>query len=262
MQSGTERQDTRTAGGDTCYTIANSVKDPPTIMRRASEAPLARDASAAPSPRNRATRPASLAAAPAATLLLTIPIALIACGERTPGLTQLTRNSDVDWFPAWPSDGSRIAFTSHRDGDPEIYVMNADGSNVTQLTNNSNWIWYSKWSPDGGKVAYLLGQEIYVMNADGSNITQLTNNSVYDGYPAWSPDGSKIAFTSTRDGDYEIYGDQEIEIYVMNADGSNVTQLTDNSDVDLGPAWSPDGSRIAFVSDRDGDWEIYVMDVD
>ena len=75
-----------------------------------------------------------------------------------------------------------------------------------------------------------------------------------DFYPAWSPDGTKIAFTSDRDGIPKIY--------VMNADGTNQTRITDNPASDEAPAWSPDGSKIAFTSDRDGNPEIYVMNAD
>ena len=93
------------------------------------------------------------------------------------------------------------------------------------------------------------------MNSDGSGKTNLTSsltNSIYD--PAWSPDGQKIAFLSYVNGNYEIY--------VMNADGSNVLRLTENNASDDSPAWSPDSKMIAFVSGRDGDSEIYVMDAD
>jgi Tol biopolymer transport system component len=93
-----------------------------------------------------------------------------------------------------------------------------------------------------------------VMNADGSGQTNLTNNAAWDYGPAWSPDGSKIAFTSSRDGDSEIY--------VMNPDGSDQTNLTNNAARDEEPAWSPDGSKIAFASDRDGNYEVYVMNAD
>ena len=160
------------------------------------------------------------------------------------------------------SEGSgatgRIAFYSDRDGDLEIYVMNADGSNVTQLTHNPAYDGVPGWSPDGSRIAFHSDRdgdhEIYVMNADGSNVTQLTYYSADDRVPRWSPDGRRIAFYSDRDGDEEIY--------VMNADGSNVTQLTYNSAEEYDPSWSPDGERIAFFSDRDGDYEIYATNAD
>ena len=87
-----------------------------------------------------------------------------------------------------------------------------------------------------------------------STLVRLTNNNAADGQPAWCPDGSKIAFWSNRDG--------KNEIYVMDADGSNVKRLTNNMSDDGNPRWSPDGRKILFDSERDGNGEIYVMDAD
>ncbi len=105
--------------------------------------------------------------------------------------------------------------------------------------------------------------EIYVMDADGGNQRRLTNNPASDHSPAWSPDGKRIAFISDRDGHpSRIPGWFTSEIYVMNADGSNPQNLTNNPADDRKPSWSPDGKRIAFMSYRDGNNEIYVMDAD
>ena len=157
-----------------------------------------------------------------------------------------------------------IAFQSNRDGDFEIFTMNADGSNQTQLTNNIAHDFGPDWSPDGSKIAFTSernannvdrGQyEIYVMNADGTDQTRLTNNLADNQQPVWSPDGTKIAFHSNPDGIGNIY--------VMNADGTNQTRLT--SQHGTGPDWSPDGSKIAFYSQRDGigHFQIYVMNAD
>jgi serine/threonine protein kinase len=152
----------------------------------------------------------------------------------------------------------RIAFASERDGNYEIYVMNADGSGQTNLTDNPTTDWLPSWSPDGLRIAFVSNRdgddEIYAMNADGSGPMNLTNSSAWDDKPSWSPDGLRIAFVSDRDGNAEIY--------VMNADGSGQTNLTNNPAWDRGPSWSPDGLRIAFVSGRDGNGEIYMMNAD
>ena len=170
--------------------------------------------------------------------------------------TRLTYNDGFDLFPVWSPDGRRIAFDSDRDGNWEIYVMNADGSGVTRLTDNDAADGFPAWSPDGRRITFDSDRdgnwEIYVMNADGSGVARLTDNGAADGFPAWSPDGRRIAFESNRDGN--------VEIYLMNPDGSGVVRLTYNGAADFSPAWSPDGRRIAFYSNRDdGNWDIYVM---
>jgi dipeptidyl aminopeptidase/acylaminoacyl peptidase len=168
------------------------------------------------------------------------------------GVVDLTLSSDgIAADPAWSADGKKIAFTS--DGrssgfERDVYVMNADGSNVVRVTAHQCGDHASQpaWSPDGSKILFYCDDgsddELYQINVDGSGFTQLTNNSTVDRSPAWSPDGTKIAFADDR-------GD----IYTINPDGTNVTKLTTNPVATVGgsPNWSPDGSRIAFFSDRD-----------
>ncbi|MGB7069089.1 MAG: DPP IV N-terminal domain-containing protein [Pyrinomonadaceae bacterium] len=163
-------------------------------------------------------------------------------------------------LPATSAAQDKIAFTSPRDGNEEIYVMNPDGSNQTRLTNNTTNDFAPSLSPDGSRIAFMGrrdgNDEIYVMNADGSNQTRLTNNPAIDDTPFFSPDGNRIAFTSSRDGNSEVY--------IMDSDGSNQTRLTNNPAFDRNPSFSPDGSRIAFESNRDlsSSMEIYVMNAD
>ena len=106
--------------------------------------------------------------------------------------------------------------------------------------------------------------EIYVMDVNGGNPRNLTNDPSDDRDPSWSPDGKRIVFFSNRDG-HVIDGRPTSEIYVMDADGGNPQNLTNDRNDDRFPSWSPDGKRIAFVSDRDGPpryFDIYVMDAD
>ena len=162
-------------------------------------------------------------------------------------LTNLTPNSFTDYYPAWSPDGTKIAFTSNRNTNPnvpDIYVMNANGTNQTRLTNGTFLLSSSNpcWSPDGVRIAFERLGEIYVMNADGSNATRLTNNTWTDSEPDWSPDGGKIAFLSRPDGPPKIF--------VMNTDGSGQTNLTqDQLGQEYNAAWSPDGAKIIFAAD-------------
>lgn len=157
----------------------------------------------------------------------------------------------------------RIAFFSDRDGDAEIYMMNADGTSVVRLTESKGIDVPSSWSPDGRKLAFVSERSgsynIYAMSVDGSKSTvQLTHDSEGTGSPSWSPDGRRIAFSTWREGDSEIY--------VMNPDGTNIVQLTDSDADEDAPSWSPDGQKIAFTlfprSIFDPDSEIFVMDAD
>ena len=158
--------------------------------------------------------------------------------------------------------GGKIAFVSNRDGNPEIYLMNADGTDVERLTDNPGFDGAPAWSPDGTKIVFASSRDgnsdIYIMDADGSNEVRLTTHEADDGGPSWSPDGSMIAFESDRSGSPQVW---RTNVEAGNW-GYNLTQLTD--DHPLGRvnnflAWSPDGLWIAFEADRDrDDPEIYL----
>jgi Tol biopolymer transport system component len=161
--------------------------------------------------------------------------------------------------PSWSPDGSQITFVSDRDGNPDVWVMNSDGSEAVNITNEDAKDHSPAWSPDGEWIAFAsvrdsLYWELYIMRPDGSDVQRLTWwEDASDLSPTWSPDGTRLAFASKRDGNWEIY--------TMDRDGSNLVRLTDDPADDDNPAWSPDGSRIAFSSTRDGFAEIYVMPV-
>ena len=149
---------------------------------------------------------------------------------------------------ALASNTGRIVFTSRRDRNNEIYVMDADGGNQENLTNHPAYDGQPDWSPDGRKIAFVSGRDgvrqIHVMDADGKNPIKLTHGPRRKRYPDWSPDGRKIAFSV--DG-------WDLHIAVMDADGKNRERLQDEA---MYPSWSPDGKQIAFV-----DSEIYVIGV-
>ena len=154
---------------------------------------------------------------------------------------------------------SEIAFASDRDGNFEIYAMDADGGGLRRLTENTAEDFSPAWSPDGGRIVFVSNRdgnnEIYVMNADGTSQARLTSNAADDLSPTWSTDGGRIAFTSRRDGNDEIYS--------MTPDGNNLANLTNNQNDDTQPSYSPDSSMIVFASNREiGQYEIYRMNAD
>jgi Tol biopolymer transport system component len=144
---------------------------------------------------------------------------------------------------SWSPTGDRVAIDATRDGNTEIYVVNADGSNPVRLTENPAEDWAPAWSPEGTRIAFAsdrtgIGQ-IYVMAADGSNVIQLTDDADNIG-PCWSPDGSRIAFQAWRS--------HEAEIWSMAADGSderNLSRSASSTESVWDGSWGPDG-RIVF----------------
>lgn len=162
----------------------------------------------------------------------------------------------------------RIAFTSARDGNVELYMMDSDGQNPTRLTTNAASDVGPAWSPDEALLAFTSNRdgnlEIYVMNPSNPGLasTRLTNNSVIDAGPTWSADGAKIAFTSERDGPFR-------QIYVMNSDGSGPTNLSNVGTPSIGvysdeqAHWSPDGTKITFARGGGGIvGDVIVMNAD
>ena len=166
---------------------------------------------------------------------------------------------DNGW--SWSPDGELITFTSDREGNWDLYTMTPDGENIDRITDSDDNEGWPSWTPDGEQIVFTSDEsgtsEIYIMDADGSNVRQLTDRpDTFDTYPFISPDGEKIVFSSQTP---EVL---EGEIYVMDIDGGNVTRLTSTAALNYAPSWSPDGSQIVFVSDRDGNANIYIMDAD
>jgi len=178
---------------------------------------------------------------------------------------RLTSNAADDSSPSFSPDGFRIVFSSDRDGNCEIYSMNVDGSNQTRLTNSSGADINPRYSPDGTKIVFVSsrnlswGYEIYVMDANGSNQTKLTTSTgnSSDNTPSFSPDGTKIIYSSDRGKSIWNY-----DIYTMDIEGNNQTRLTVGTSMNGKSVYSPDGTKIAFCSTRNGSPEIYTMDAD
>ena len=193
---------------------------------------------------------------------------------------RLTTNMALDGSPTWSPDGERIAFArinepgtaSARSG---IVVMDADGGNEVQLTQVGlpSFDLGPAWSPEGSQIAFTraapsAGSEnpragIYVVSPDGGEPRKLADDGTG---PDWSPDGTRIAFTSHRDGSGQTCFHEcgtSGEIYVLDVESGAAERLTESEANENSPAWSPDGSLIAFASDRSDPQahanEIYVM---
>jgi Tol biopolymer transport system component len=187
---------------------------------------------------------------------------------------QLTEVRPDDAQSAWSPDGRRIAFKSRRNGNNELYVMNADGSDETRLTNSFRVSEGQPfWSPDGTRLLYRQTPDNPItQNADiwqidvnpaSPNARPVLERVGDERYPSYSPDGTKIVFRGDTDL-VDHSGDEEL--YVMNADGTNIVRLTSNAVFDSAPAFSPDGTKLAFESARDSGnalvLDIYVMNAD
>src|SRR6266404_4466029 len=146
-------------------------------------------------------------------------------------LTGHIKDTTSNFHPAWSPDGTKIAFASTRDTNPQIYVMDPNGFNVVRLTHDAAADLPPAWSPDGTKIAFQSDRQtdyaVWVMNADGSNPVRLTDPSTSAGAPSWSPDGTRIAY------------EQDGDIWVMNADGSRKIRITSGFWSDRLPRWRP-----------------------
>jgi WD40 repeat protein len=167
---------------------------------------------------------------------------------------------DATWSPACadPTATCRIAFTSHRSGDSEIWVMDSTGRNLINVTQHPAWDYWPAWSPDGTQVAFVSerdgDQELFIQPVGGGPATQITFNADSDRLPAWSPDGRLIAFAAVRN-------DSEA-IHLINPDGSFERPLTRWPLKATAPAWLPDGQRIAFIGwDQENRPGVYIQEL-
>jgi TolB protein len=177
-------------------------------------------------------------------------------------MLRVTNNSAIDIQPALAPDGLRVAYVSNQNGNNEIYLTGLDRRAPVNLTNNPGDDQQPSWSPDGNWIAFTSNrdgnQEIYVMRSNGTEVRNLTNNNVGNDFaPSWYSVrrflGTEdwIAFTSTRDGN--------LEVYKVRPNGTGLENLTRNPANDYSPTGNANGLLITFVSDRDGNSEIYTM---
>ena len=167
-------------------------------------------------------------------------------------IRRLTNGPSSNYDPYLSPDDRFIAFTSSRSGGTDVYLLDIGNGTVTRITNTSTMERVYGWSPDGRYLAFSRDDRIYVLNIETGEERNLINSD--EGFCRWSPDGSKILFASVRDGN--------LELYLMNSDGSNQTNITNNPADDLYADWSPDGNFIVFTSYRSGNGQIYIMNVD
>lgn len=181
------------------------------------------------------------------------------------GKSTIKSTNENGGYVAWSPDGKRIAFYAKYDDRKtwSIHTMNSDGTHRKRLTHAKNkWDNAPDWSSDGKKIVFareyrdsegIWHPEIWIMNADGSNQTQI--KSLRGSNPYFTPDGRRIIFS------WE-FEDKSSAISIVDLDGRNITRLTHNNGKEWHPEVSPDGKRIAFMSDRNGNFEVYVMDID
>jgi len=166
-----------------------------------------------------------------------------------------TSSRDVffQFEPAWSPDGSRIAFTSRRDGRSHIYVMSADGSGTKRITSGPHQDAVPAWSPDGRLIAFSRDHLLYVVTPSGDQLRRVTDSlGGEETDPAWSPDGSSLAYVR------RLPGYISTEIWRVRADGTGARRLTRLNGTSAGPAWSPDGHRIVFVNNaNDARYQVY-----
>lgn len=176
--------------------------------------------------------------------------------------TRMTIDPRVNQQPDISPNGQEIVYCgnpltdTNPEGDFEIFVMDADGSDVRQLTFNGAGIndCWPRWSPNGRQIVFHSNVdgnfEIYVIDVDGTGVTRVTTYPGLDQFPEWSPNGKQLAVR------------RDTDIYLIDVDGANPIQLTNDAAIDQMASWSPNGKRLAFMSFRDGYCSVYVMNSD
>ncbi len=170
---------------------------------------------------------------------------------------QITTDNSINLSPAWSPDGQKLCYTSYKNDNPDLYLLNLRTNTPTPISKVTGLNSAPAWSPDGRFVALTLSKdgnaEIYLLDVGDKKFRRLTYSRGIDSSPTWSPSNRQIAFTSDRTGSPQIY--------IMDADGLNVRRLTFEGSYNDSPAWSPRGDKIAYVSRTESGFDIYTIDV-
>jgi TolB protein len=168
---------------------------------------------------------------------------------------QLTFDRSIALSPEWSPDGRKLVFTSYKDNNPDIYMVDLKKKTYNRISGYIGLNTAPAFSPDGKSLALTLSKsgnpEIYLLDLKSGDLTQLTRNRRADTSPTWSPNGRELAFVSDRSG-YP-------QIYVIDREGVNLRRLTYNGYNNTSPAWSPEGDRIAYVSMERSRGDIYTI---
>lgn len=180
-------------------------------------------------------------------------------------LVRLTSDGLFKQTPHWSPDGKLLAFSRHKRSEISIWLLSADDGKERRLTKRSEPEYDAVWHPDGNKLYFGFDKtspnqgdiEVYSIRLDGEEFKPVVASDgklTHEESPACSPDGKWIAFTSTKDGNQELY--------VAKSDGTDVKRLTSDPAIDAHPCFSPDGQKILFSTNRWGDLELAVIDLD
>jgi len=158
----------------------------------------------------------------------------------------------VEFLPTFSRDEARHTFVRMTGNDQAVIVL-FNGKQLQPLKAARKVAWNASISPAGDCVVYNLSGQVYRRDFETAKEYKLTQSAGRNDWPSVSPDGKQIAFSSSRDGNYEIY--------VCDRDGSRPRRLTHSSGLDIRPRWSPDGGSIVFTSNRDRNYEIYMVNL-
>jgi Tol biopolymer transport system component len=174
----------------------------------------------------------------------------------------------ADRYPAWSPDGRQIAFArqSPFNGYGGIFVIDSDGSNMRRLTTDAHRDSQPVWSPNGQWIAFSSERDgnldLWAIHPDGTGLRRLTNTPTrHEENPNWSPDGTMLAFDACEADSFPCPGSPNYDVFTMTL-GGVATRITTDPSIDANPSWSPDGTKMAFRSDRTGFTQIWKMNPD